>query len=106
MKSSARERLPRTEIAHHALMRASEFPENASQELGASVVDPTLYSAVDTSFRHPAKRVRRLSAHPQCAGRVCHRFKLLRHPRRAPSRFARSWFEVMAAVRALNCPSV
>ncbi len=52
-----RERLPRTEIPITRWMRASEFPENASQELESLVGDPALFSALDPAFRHPAKRV-------------------------------------------------
>jgi hypothetical protein len=50
-----RDRLPRVEIATSRWMRASEFPENNSQEFESIVADPTLVSTVDTIFRPPGE---------------------------------------------------
>jgi len=50
-----RERLPRTEIVTTRWMRASEFPENASQEFESVVADPALFTPVETSFRLPGE---------------------------------------------------
>src|SRR5208283_4645387 len=50
-----RDRLPRTEIATTRWMNASEFPENASQELERLVGDPTLFSPVESIFRAPGE---------------------------------------------------
>ena len=51
-----RDRLPRAEIATTRWMRASEFPENASQELESLVGDPALFPASNPASAHPAKR--------------------------------------------------
>ncbi len=50
-----RDRLPRVEIATSRWMRASEFPENESQEFESVVADPALFSRVDPSFRAPGE---------------------------------------------------
>ena len=96
-----RDRLPRVEIATSRWMRASEFPENDSQEFESIVGDPTLVSAVDTSFRPPGE--------PGYAG-----YQLIRsvlaayatdcsfcviHDERRPD-LREEWFEVMAAVKS------
>ena len=96
-----RERLPRTEIATKRWMRASEFPENASQELESLVVDPTLYSAVDTSFRPPGEEgyagyqlIRNVLAAHATGSSFC-----VIHDERRPD-LREAWFEVMAAVES------
>ena len=96
-----RERLPRTEIPTKRWMRASEFPENASQELESLVVDPNLYSAVDTSFRPPGEEgyasyqlIRNVLAAHATDSSFC-----VIHDERRPD-LREAWFEVMAAVKS------
>jgi hypothetical protein len=96
-----RERLPRTEIPTTRWMRASEFPENASQELESLVVDPNLYSAVDTSFRPPGEEgyagyqlIRNVLAAHATGSSFC-----VIHDERRPD-LRDTWFEVMAAVKS------
>jgi hypothetical protein len=96
-----RERLPRTEIPTSRWLRASEFPENNSQEFESIVADPTLVSNIDTSFRPPGE--------PGYAG-----YQLIRsvlaafatessfcviHDERRPD-LREEWFEIMAAVKS------
>src|ERR1700677_1625841 len=50
-----RDRLPRVEIATSRRLRASEFPENNSQEFESVVADPALTSSIDTVFRPPGE---------------------------------------------------
>jgi hypothetical protein len=96
-----RERLPRTEIATTRWVRASEFPENASQELESFVGDPTLFSPVESSFRTPGEEgyagyqlIRNvLAAHAEGAS-----FCVIHDQRRPDLREA--WFEVMTAVKS------
>jgi hypothetical protein len=95
-----RDRLPRVEIATSRWMRASEFPENNSQEFESIVDDPALVSRVDTIFRPPGE--------PGYAG-----YQLIRsvlaafatecsfcviHDDRRPD-LREQWFQVMAAVK-------
>jgi len=95
-----RDRLPRVEIASSRWMRASEFPENNSQEFESIVADPALVSSIDTSFRPPGE--------PGYAG-----YQLIRsvlaayatecsfcviHDERRPD-LREEWFEIMAAVK-------
>ena len=76
-----RARLQRIEIPTSRWLRASEFPENTSQEFESIVTDPALVSAVDTIFRPPGEPgYAALSTHPQRACRPCCRVQLLRHP--------------------------
>jgi hypothetical protein len=96
-----RDRLPRVEIATSRWMRASEFPENASQEFESIVADPALVSNVDTIFRPPGE--------PGYAG-----YQLIRsvlaafaaecsfcviHDERRPD-LREEWFQVMAAIKS------
>ena len=96
-----RDRLPRVEIATSRWMRASEFPENNSQEFESIVADPALVSRVDTIFRPPGE--------PGYAG-----YQLIRsvlaafatdssfcviHDQRRPD-LREQWFEIMAAVKS------
>lgn len=96
-----RDRLPRTQIATTRWMRASEFPENASQELESIVVDPTLYSAIDTSFRAPGEEgyvsyqlIRNVLAAHATDSSFC-----VIHDERRPD-LREDWFAVMAAVKS------
>jgi len=98
-----RELLPRAEIATARWMRASEFPEDQSQEFESYVGDPESYSAIDESFRPPGERgyasyqlIRGvLAAHAgDCS------FCVLHDERRPDLR--EEWFEVMAAVKSAD----
>jgi hypothetical protein len=95
-----RDRLPRTDIPTSRWLRASEFPENSSQEFESIVADPDLVSAVDTIFRPPGE--------PGYAG-----YQLIRsvlaayasdssfcviHDERRPD-LREEWFQIMAAVK-------
>jgi hypothetical protein len=95
-----RDRLPRVEIATSRWLRASEFPENDSQEFESIVADPNLTSVVDTIFRPPGE--------PGYAG-----YQLIRsvlaayatdfsfcviHDARRPD-LREEWFQIMAAVK-------
>jgi hypothetical protein len=82
-------------------MRASEFPENESQELESLVGDPESLSAVDSTFRAPGdpgyasyQLIRNvLAAHAaECS------FCVLHDARRPDLR--EEWFQVMAAVKS------
>jgi len=100
-----RDRLPRVEIATSRWMRASEFPENNSQEFESIVADPALVSrlvsSIDPSFRPPGE--------PGYAG-----YQLIRsvlaafaaecsfcviHDERRPD-LREQWFEIMAAIKS------
>ena len=95
-----RDRLPRVEIPTSRWLRASEFPENDSQEFESIVADPALVSSVDTVFRPPGE--------PGYAG-----YQLIRsvlaayaadcsfcviHDTRRPD-LREEWFQIMAAVK-------
>ncbi len=95
-----RDRLPRTEIATTRWMRASEFPENASQELESFVGDPALFSPVESSFRPPGEEgyasyqlIRNVLAAHASGSSFC-----VIHDERRPD-LREDWFEVMAAVK-------
>ncbi len=100
-----RDSLPRVEIATSRWLRASEFPENNSQEFESIVADPALASAaissIDTVFRPPGE--------PGYAG-----YQLIRsvlaayasdssfcviHDARRPD-LREEWFQIMAAVKS------
>jgi len=96
-----RDRLPRVEIPTSRWMRASEFPENQSQEFESIVADPAIVSAVDTVFRPPGEPgysayqlIRSvLAAHAaECS------FCVIHDARRPDLR--EEWFKVMAAVKS------
>jgi hypothetical protein len=96
-----RDRLPRTEIATTRWMRASEFPENASQEFESVVADPALFTAMDTSFRPPGEEgyasyqlIRNVLAAHAANSSFC-----VMHDQRRPD-LREAWFEVMAAVKS------
>ena len=96
-----RDLLPRAEIATERWMRASEFPENQSQEFESIVGDPEIIFRVDSTFRPPCdpgyasyQLIRGvLAAHAsQCS------FCVLHDERRPDLR--EEWFSVMAAVKS------
>jgi len=96
-----RDRLPRTEIATTRWMQASEFPENASQELESFVGDPALFSPVESSFRSPGEEgyagyqlIRNVLAAHAAGSSFC-----VLHDARRPD-LREEWFEVMAAVKS------
>jgi hypothetical protein len=96
-----RDRLPRTEIATARWMRASEFPENASQELESFVGDPALFSPVESSFRPPGEEgyasyqlIRNVLAAHAAGSSFC-----VIHDERRPD-LREDWFQVMAAVKS------
>jgi hypothetical protein len=96
-----RGRLPRAEIATERWKRASEFPENESQEFESVLGDPELVSPVDPVFRSAGEAgyasyqlIRGvLAAHATDAS-----FCVLHDERRPDLR--EEWFEVMAAVKS------
>jgi hypothetical protein len=96
-----RDRLPRAEIPTSRWLRASEFPEDTSQEFESIVTDPALVSAVDTIFRPPGELgyaayqlIRSvLAAHAaECSFCVI-------HDERRPD-LREEWFQVMTAVKS------
>jgi hypothetical protein len=96
-----RELLPRAVIATARWMRASEFPENDSQEFESIVGDPETISRIDSTFRPPGdpgyasyQLIRGvLAAHAsECS------FCVLHDERRPDLR--EEWFSVMAAVKS------
>jgi hypothetical protein len=96
-----RERLPRTEIATTRWMNASEFPENASQELESFVGDPALFSPVESIFRAPGEEayagyqlIRNVLATHATGSSFC-----VLHDARRPD-LREEWFEVLAAVKS------
>jgi hypothetical protein len=98
-----RDRLPRTEIATARWMQASEFPENASQELESFVGDPALFSPVESSFRLLGEEgyagyqlIRNVLAAHAAGSSFC-----VIHDQRRPD-LREAWFEVMAAVKSAD----
>ncbi len=98
-----RDCLPRIEIPSSRWMRASEFPENASQEFESLVADPNLISAVDTVFRPPGEPgyaayqlIRSVLAAYAAECSFC-----VIHDARRPD-LREEWFEVMAAVKSAD----
>lgn len=98
-----RDHLPRVEIATSRWLRASEFPENTSQELESLVGDPALCSALDTSFRPAGEKgyagyqlIRNvLAAH------ATHCSFCVIHDERRPD-LREAWFEVLSAVKSVG----
>lgn len=96
-----RELLPRTEIATARPRRASEFPENISQEFESELGDPERVAIIDPLIRSAGEPgyasyqlIRNvLAAHPAGAS-----FCVIHDERRPDLREA--WFQVMAAVRS------
>jgi hypothetical protein len=96
-----RDRLPRTEIATTRWKTASEFPENASQELESVVGDPALFSPVESNFRSPGEEgyagyqlIRNVLAAHAAGSSFC-----VIHDQRRPD-LREAWFDVMAAVKS------
>ena len=96
-----RDLLPRVEIPTSRWMRASEFPENNSQEFESIVGDPALVSAVDTIFRPPGEPgyasyqlIRNVLAAYASDSSFC-----VIHDARRPD-LREEWFQVMAAVKS------
>jgi hypothetical protein len=96
-----RDRLPRVEIATSRWMRASEFPENASQEFESIVADPAIVSNVDTIFRPPGEPgyasyqlIRSVLAAYAAECSFC-----VIHDERRPD-LREKWFQIMAAVKS------
>ncbi len=96
-----RDRLPRVEIPTMRWMRASEFPENDSQEFESVVGDPDLISPIDASFRPPGEPgyasyqlIRNVLAAHAADSSFC-----VLHDERRPD-LREDWFEVMSAVRS------
>jgi hypothetical protein len=95
-----RDRLPRIEIPTSRWLRASEFPEDVSQEFESLVTDPALVSAVDTIFRPPGEPgyasyqlIRNVLAAYAADASFC-----VIHDQRRPD-LREEWFEIMAAVK-------
>jgi len=96
-----RDRLPRTEIATARWMRASEFPENSSQELESVVGDPALFTPIESVFRSPGEQgyasyqlIRNVLAAHAAGSSFC-----VIHDERRPD-LREDWFEVMSAVKS------
>ncbi len=96
-----RELLPRVEIPTARWQRASEFPENQSQEFESVLGDPEVCSAIDTAFRPSGDEgyasyqlIRNvLAAHAEDCS-----FCVLHDERRPDLR--EEWFQVIAAVKS------
>jgi len=100
-----RERLPRVAIATSRWMRASEFPENTSQEFESIVADPnlvsTLVSRIDTIFRPPGEpgyAAYQLIRNVLAACATNSSFCVIHDERRPDLR--EQWFQIMAAVKS------
>ncbi len=98
-----RDRLPRAEIPTSRWLRASEFPENASQEFESVVADPALISNIDTIFRPPGEPgyaayqlIRSVLAAYAAECSFC-----VIHDERRPD-LREEWFDVMAAVKSAD----
>jgi hypothetical protein len=96
-----RELLPRVGIPTTRWMRASEFPENDSQEFESVIGDPESISAVDTAFRPPGEPgyasyqlIRGVLAAHATDTNFC-----VLHDERRPD-LREEWFSVMAAVKS------
>jgi hypothetical protein len=96
-----REQLPRAEIPTTRWMRASEFPENDSQEFESVVGDPEAVSAIDPIFRSPGEpgyASYQLIRGVLAANATDSSFCVLHDARRPDLR--EEWFDVMAAVKS------
>lgn len=98
-----RELLPRVEIATVRPRRASEFPENQSQEFESLLGDPELCSVVDPVFRPPGEPgyasyqlIRNVLAAFSSGASFC-----VIHDARRPD-LREEWFRVMAAVKSAD----
>ncbi len=98
-----RDRLPRVEIATSRWKRASEFPENTSQEFESVVADPAVVSNVDTIFRPPGEpgyAAYQLIRNVLAACATNSSFCVIHDERRPDLR--EQWFEIMAAIRSAD----
>lgn len=96
-----RELLPRTEIAVTRPRRASEFPENLSQEFESELCDPEMVSVIDPLIRplgEPGYASYQLIRNVLAAHAAGSSFCVIHDERRPDLREA--WFQVMAAVRS------
>jgi hypothetical protein len=102
-----RDRLPRVEIPTSRWLRASEFPENNSQEFESIVADPALVSSllsnIDSVFRPPGdpgyagyQLIRSVLAAFATESSFC-----VIHDERRPD-LREEWFEIMAAVKSAS----
>jgi hypothetical protein len=96
-----RELLPRVEIVEARPKRASEFPENYSQEFESVVADPDSFSVMDAVIRAPGEAgyasyqlIRNVLAAYAAQCSFC-----VMHDERRPD-LREEWFRVMAAVRS------
>ena len=96
-----RELLPRVEIVEARPKRASEFPENYSQEFESVVADPDSFSVMDAVIRAPGEAgyasyqlIRNVLAAYAAQCSFC-----VMHDERRPD-LREQWFRVMAAVRS------
>ena len=96
-----RDRLTRVEIPTSRWLRASEFPENESQEFESIIADAELFSPVDTSFRPPGDEgyasyqlIRNVLAAHAAGCSFC-----VIHDERRPDLRA-EWFQVISAVKS------
>jgi hypothetical protein len=108
-----RDRLPRTEIPTSRWLRASEFPENNSQEFESIVADPALVSSlVSNSASNLFSNIDPIFRPPGEPGYAC--YQLIRsvlaafatessfcviHDERRPD-LREEWFEIMTAVKS------
>jgi len=96
-----RDQLARVEIPTSRWLRASEFPENESQEFESMVADPDLFSPIDTSFRPSGDEgyasyqlIRSVLAAHATGCSFC-----VIHDERRPDLRA-EWFQVISAVKS------
>jgi hypothetical protein len=96
-----RDRLPRVEIATSRWIKASEFPENDSQEFESIMGDPALVTRVDPIFRPPGEPgyagyqlIRSVLAAHSTGSSFC-----VIHDERRPD-LREEWFSVMTAVKS------
>lgn len=96
-----RDRLARVEVPTSRWLRASEFPENESQEDESILGDPELFSPVDTSFRpagDPGYASYQLIRNVLAARAADCSFCVI-HDERRPDLRA-EWFQVISAVKS------
>src|SRR6185437_9389323 len=96
-----RELLPRTEIVVARPRRASEFPENLSQEFESELGDPESVAMIDPLIRplgEPGYASYQLIRNVLAAHASESSFCVIHDERRPDLREA--WFQVMAAVRS------
>lgn len=96
-----RDQLPRVAIVEARPKRASEFPENYSQEFESVLADPDSFSIVDSVIRAPGEAgyasyqlIRNVLAAHATQSSFC-----VMHDERRPD-LREEWFRVMAAVRS------